>query len=103
LLESSRLSVFRVDVDSGFEFVGNIEQQPLFQQTFGEVSSATAGPCASVRRSVMISDDDEAYVYAISTAGVTAADLLSDELDTVATVSLANDSDVPCDPSGGAL
>ena len=45
--------------------VGVLEQLPMV----GEGASA----CAAVKRSVMIAEGDEAYVYAVSTAGMTIA------------------------------
>jgi uncharacterized secreted protein with C-terminal beta-propeller domain len=65
VLTSSALEVFRVDAESGFTDVGVLEQLPMV----GEGASA----CAAVKRSVMIAEGDEAYVYAVSTAGMTIA------------------------------
>jgi hypothetical protein len=86
-LESTGLAVFEVDVQSGFTELGIVEQRDLyvgltdFQQGFPT-------SCAAVRRGVMISDPvDGAFVYAISTGGVTAS-AIAPGLPLVATVQL---------------
>ena len=103
LLLSSSLAVFRVDLDAGFVPLGEIEQLGLVSTTFGELGQWDGAQCASVRRSVMISDDvDGGFVYAVSTAGVIAA-AIEDGLPTMATVRIASQSEQPCDFAGSPL
>ena len=103
LLSSSSLAVFHLDIDTDNAIVpvGEIQQVTLFTGLDG-VQRANA-PCTSVRRSVMIRDPvDGAFVYAVSTGGVTAA-ALSEGLPTAATVQLLRDGDAACDPLGTPL
>lgn len=100
-LESSALAVFTVDIDDGFTPLGEIEQAPLYQDVEGgNLVDLNTGPCASVRRGVMISDADEAYVYAISSAGLTAASI-EDGLPTKANVRFGAIGDVVCPERSG--
>lgn len=69
---SSGLEVFSVDPGTGFESLGRIEQLQMFAGLTQENSS-----CVDVRRSVMIAEGDNAFVYAISTGGVTVAEIAS--------------------------
>jgi uncharacterized secreted protein with C-terminal beta-propeller domain len=64
-LTQSALDVFRVDAETGITTVGTIDQTTLV--------NTAAFECAAVKRSVMIAEGDDAFVYAISTAGVTVA------------------------------
>lgn len=107
LLESSSLAVFRVDLDEGFIPLGEIEQASLYPHLDGgpqnQIVDQLNGPCISVRRSVMISDSAEgAFVYAISTGGVTAS-ALTEELPVVSTVRFVGDNEELCDFSGSPL
>jgi hypothetical protein len=101
-LLSSGLAVFRYDADDGFLALGEVGQTDLYPEltdgTQTELLQNTNTSCASVRRSVMISDPvDGAFVYAISTGGVSAA-RLDDGLEEVATVNLRNAATEPvCD------
>lgn len=107
LLDSSSLAVFRVDLEQGFLPLGEIEQAGLYPNLDGgpqnQIVDRFNGPCVSVRRSVMISDSTEgAFVYAVSTGGVTAS-ALADELPVVATVRLLDDNEELCDFTGSPL
>lgn len=103
LLASSALAVFHIDVADGIAPLGTIEQAGLLEATFGELTQWGGAQCASVRRSVMISDQAEgAFVYAVSTAGVVAAALEAD-LPTVATVRIASQGEEPCSFDGSPL
>jgi len=67
---SSGLEVLSVDIGSGFESLGRIEQLDMFGFLTRENSS-----CVDVRRSVMIAEGEEAFVYAVSTGGVSVAEI----------------------------
>ncbi len=102
-LTSSALAVFRIDLTEGVLPLGTIEQVGLLEATFGELTQWGGAQCASVRRSVMISDVAEGgFVYAVSTAGVVAA-ALEQDLPTMASVRIASDDDEPCSPGGAPL
>ncbi|MCC7070589.1 MAG: beta-propeller domain-containing protein [Deltaproteobacteria bacterium] len=103
ILTSSALAVFRIDLEQGILPLGAIEQAGLLETTFGELTMWGGAQCASVRRSVMISDVAEgAFVYAVSAAGVVAA-ALEQDLPTVASVRIADQDDAPCDSLTGSL
>jgi uncharacterized secreted protein with C-terminal beta-propeller domain len=100
-LTSSSLAVFTVDAQQGIALLGNIEQSPLY--TLLSDANTGNGPCATVRRSVMMSDPSlGAFAYAVSTAGITAAKL-APGVDLVKSVALANSGDTACDATGGPL
>lgn len=63
---STGLEVFRIDAAEGISPMGVVEQLSLFDRE--ELVGWTAG-CAVVRRSVMIAEGGQAYVYALSTGG----------------------------------
>ena len=101
LLESSALAVFHVDIEDGFTPLGQIEQAPLYQNIDGlQQVDVNVGPCASVRRAVMISTDSEASVYAISSAGLTAA-AIENGLPTKANLRFGAIDDVICPERSG--
>jgi hypothetical protein len=89
---STGLAVFRVDAEEGIEQLGVVEQLDMYGNR--DLSWA-AGQCATVRRSVMMADSDEAYVYAISTAGITVAQI-ADGVPEVATLELWEGGDATC-------
>jgi hypothetical protein len=91
-LTSTGLEVFRVDVDEGFTHLGRVEQVDMFPG--GELDAWTVS-CIDVRRSVMIADQDNAYVYAVSTGGVSVAEI-ADGLPEVASVPFMSPSDPLC-------
>lgn len=88
---STGLEVFRVDAEEGIAPMGRVEQLGLFEAA---LQGWEAG-CAVVRRSVMIAEGDEAYVYALSTGGVTVASL-EDGVPTVTEVPLWAAGDEIC-------
>lgn len=103
IMLSSALAVFRVELGGGITPLGTIEQAGLLESTFGELTMWGGAQCASVRRSVMISDVNEGgFVYAVSTAGVVAA-ALEQDLPTVASVRIASQDDDPCGALGAPL
>lgn len=114
-LTSSALKVFRIDVeadsdegetviaDLGDDLADGVEQAPLYQDVEGgNLVDVFSGPCAAVRRSVMISDRGEAFVYAISGAGMTVASI-EPGLPTVANLRFGTIEDAVCDFSGSPL
>ena len=109
VMETSALAVFRVDVDADDAIVplGDVDQAPLYQSVDqGNLVDVFEGPCASVRRSVMIAERDEAFVYAISSAGMTIASLVETEdgkLPSVKTLRFGTLEDEVCDFSGSPL
>lgn len=91
---STGLALLRVDVDDGFTNLGTVEQLELY----GERSlNGGAGACAAVRRSVQLKTDTEAYVYAVSTAGVTVSSI-EEGVPEVARVPLLEDDEGVCPP-----
>lgn len=95
---STGLALFKVDAEEGFESLGTVEQLDLYGDrtlTGGE------GACAAVRRSVQIATADEAYVYAVSTAGVTVSSI-EEGVPEVARVPLLDDAEGTC-PAGTPL
>ncbi|MBI1945458.1 MAG: beta-propeller domain-containing protein [Deltaproteobacteria bacterium] len=103
VLTSSAVAVFRVDLVDGITPLGTVEQRGLLESTYGELTQWGGAQCASVRRSVMISDAVVGgFVYAVSTAGVVAA-ALEPELPTVATVRIASQDEEPCSFGGAPL
>ena len=94
-LQSTGLEVYQVDVDTGFTHLGRVEQAPMFSSS--SVDAATMA-CIDVRRSVMMSDDNGAYVYAISTGGVSVSEI-STGLPAVASVPFLSADDNLC-PAG---
>ncbi|MFH1811486.1 MAG: beta-propeller domain-containing protein [Pseudomonadota bacterium] len=72
-LSSTGLEVFRVDAEQGFTELGRVEQRDLFDDSSLDQWTSS---CIDVRRSVMIADDNGAYVYAVSTGGVSVAEIV---------------------------
>lgn len=69
------LVVFHVDVAAGFTLQGLVDQLPLYQQG-PEPLRAEEAPCGAVRRSIIMSDPELGpWVYAVSAAGITVAEL----------------------------
>ncbi len=96
----SALLVFDVDVDRGFTLAGAMDQLPLYVSDLSSFSADDA-LCGAVRRSVIINDPElGAFVYAVSTAGITVAPL-NDGVDLVARVAFR--SAEICDFSGTPL
>jgi uncharacterized secreted protein with C-terminal beta-propeller domain len=91
-LTETGLEVFRVDVEQGFTALGRVEQRDLFGEN--SIDPWTAA-CVDVRRSVMIADDSGAYVYAVSTGGVSVAEI-AQGLPEVATVPFLAPGDPLC-------
>jgi len=91
-LTSTGLEVYRVDAERGFTHLGHIEQTGLFSQF--EVNWQNV-QCIDVRRSVMIADASDAYVYAISAGGVSVA-RIAEDLPAVAAVPLWAPNDALC-------
>ena len=85
IVDQTALVVFDVDKDAGFRLRGLIDQLPLYVASL-ETFNADQAPCGAVRRSVLMNDPDlGGYVYAVSTAGITASPLV-DELPVVKSV-----------------
>lgn len=94
-LQSTGLEVFQVDIDTGFTHLGRVEQAPMFSATSLDPWNVS---CIDVRRSVMIADDTGAYVYAVSTGGVSVAEI-TQGLPAVASVPFLGADDPAC-PDG---
>ena len=100
VVSETALLVFDVDVDAGFSLRGAMDQLPLYVADLNSFSADDA-LCGAVRRSVIMSDPElGAFVYAVSTAGITVAPLV-DGVDLVASVAFR--SEEICDFSGTPL
>jgi len=72
-LESSGLEVFHIDPATGIEHLGTVEQMPLLSKSSLSGFGPQDARCGGVRRSVMMADESETYVYAVSSVGITVA------------------------------
>ncbi len=95
---STGLEVFHVDAEQGIERMGGVEQLALFD---GQPLEGWNAGCAVVRRSVMIAEGEQAYVYALSTGGITVSSL-EDGVPTVSELPLWVEGDAIC-PAGTPL
>ncbi len=102
IVDQTALVVFDVDKDAGFRLRGLIDQLPLYVASL-ETFNADQAPCGAVRRSVLMNDPDlGGYVYAVSTAGITASPLV-DELPVVKSVPFPLTAEELCDFTGSPL
>jgi len=91
---STGLALLRVDVEDGFTNLGTVEQIDMY----GERGlDPWEGGCAAVRRSVQIKTENAAYVYAVSTAGVTVSSIEAG-VPEVARIPLLEEGEGVCPP-----
>ena len=91
-LQASGLEVFHVDPATGFTHLGRIDQTPMYSGQAVDINSAN---CIDVRRSVMMADEQGAYVYAVSTGGISVA-RIEQGLPAIAEVRFLTSSDPFC-------
>jgi hypothetical protein len=101
LVTSTGLAVFRVDPVEGIAHLGNLEQRELVLDDGLELAPQQ-GACVAVRRGLLIGDETGAFVYGVSSRGVTAAKIEQAALTATAEVRLGAQADEACTLDGFA-
>ena len=102
-LTESSLRLFKIDVDSdeGIRELGALSQMGLWEDDPMVAENTWLRTCYPVRRSVMISDDEGVFAYALSHMGATVGRITEDNVETVTSLSFGQVAHEWCNTEGG--